>query len=212
MEVLPALVPLAVALLGPDQDTETQRQMMAVLRKVAGPQLEPYYKDLVPSICSIVQVSVGGCWWWVVGWVGAGVGGPAHSAGPKRTVKPRLSLLDTRDLHDLLLRYTGSVVRRRVCTASMHRRAGSHSMRIPSNPAPRSRPPRPLQDSAGPTKLAAERTLARVLQLDSSPEPCAVFLASGTAGALARTMLTEAYQRRLSRLPPAEEEDAQYAF
>ena len=71
---------------------------------------------------------------------------------------------------------------------------------------------RHLQDTAGPTKLAAERTLGRVLQLDVSAEPCAAFLASGTAGALARTMLNDAYTRRLSRLPPAEDEDAAYAF
>lgn len=58
VEVLPALVPLVVALLGPDQDSDTQRQMMAVLRRCAGPHLVPYYKDIVPSLCSIVQVRV----------------------------------------------------------------------------------------------------------------------------------------------------------
>ena len=58
-----------------------------------------------------------------------------------------------------------------------------------------------LQDTAGPTKLAAERTLARVLQMDKGPTAAQAFLASGQAGSLAKGYLNESYLRRLGKLP-----------
>jgi hypothetical protein len=115
---LPALVPLLVALLGPDQAADTQRHALAVLRRVAAagaPALAPHYGDLVPSVLAVIHAT------------------------------------------------------------------------------------------SGTTKLAAERTLARVLQLDATPEPAAAYLAGGKAGALAKNALTEAYLRRLARLPLEED-------
>lgn len=70
-----------------------------------------------------------------------------------------------------------------------------------------------IQDSSGSTKLAAERTLAKVLQLDVSTDAAQAYLSSGKAGSLAKGQLTEAYMRRLARLPVPEEDDlAQYAL
>ena len=70
-----------------------------------------------------------------------------------------------------------------------------------------------IQDSSGSTKLATERTVARVLQLDHGPEATQAYLKSGKPGALAKQMLTETYCRRLERLPATEEDDlAEYAI
>jgi hypothetical protein len=70
-----------------------------------------------------------------------------------------------------------------------------------------------IQDSSGSTKLAAERTAARVLQLDIGTEATQTYLSSGKPGALAKQMLTETYCRRLARLPATEEDDlADYAI
>ncbi|KAL4418976.1 hypothetical protein ABPG77_004449, partial [Micractinium sp. CCAP 211/92] len=107
---LPALVSTVVALLGMDQDSEVQRTMLSVLRRVAAASpaaLPPHWKDVVPSICAI--------------------------------------------------------------------------------------------GSAGPTKVAAERTLARVLALDRGLEPALAFVPAG--GPL------EAFLRRLSKMPTEEEDD-----
>ena len=56
------------------------------------------------------------------------------------------------------------------------------------------------QQTTGPTKLAAEKTLARVLQLDTGLHAAQEWLASGKAGSLAIGMLTDTTLRRLSRL------------
>jgi hypothetical protein len=69
-----------------------------------------------------------------------------------------------------------------------------------------------IQDSSGSTKLAAERTVARVLQLDKGPEAMESYLKSGKPGALAKQMLTETYCRRLSKLPATELEDDLAAY
>ena len=58
-----------------------------------------------------------------------------------------------------------------------------------------------LAAASGPTKLAAERTLARVLRCDAGSDRADSFLASGRAGPMARTYLTDTYVRRLGRLP-----------
>lgn len=67
-----------------------------------------------------------------------------------------------------------------------------------------------IQDTSGSTKLTAERTLAKVLGLDKGTEAASVLLASGNAGRAAKTLLTDAYMRRLGKMPGAEEEDAAY--
>lgn len=57
---LPALLSTAMALVGMDQDSEVQRTMLSVLRRLAAASpgcLQPHWKELVPSICAIVQVS-----------------------------------------------------------------------------------------------------------------------------------------------------------
>jgi hypothetical protein len=64
---------------------------------------------------------------------------------------------------------------------------------------------RTLQGTAGPTKLAAERTLARLFGLERSLEPALAWVPSG--GPLARTILQEVYLRRLSKMPVEEEDD-----
>eukprot|EP00884_Botryococcus_braunii_P017377 jgi/Botrbrau1/4322/Bobra.0232s0014.1 len=58
-----------------------------------------------------------------------------------------------------------------------------------------------LQQTQGPTKLAAERTLSRLLQADAGTDRAMTFLASGAAGPVAKTYLTDSYLRRLGRLP-----------
>jgi hypothetical protein len=98
-----------------------------------------------------------------------------------------------------------------------------------------------VQQTLGPTKLAAERTLARILhvrhahaavalrcpvvktRVSAGHEPCTrarqmdqgaaavqEFLVSGAAGSISRMYLTEAAQRRLSRLPLSDEEDSRF--
>ena len=118
---LPDVVTIIVALLGPDQHSEVQKQALAMLRRLSAVGVEalvPFYADLVPSVLSMIQ------------------------------------------------------------------------------------------DSSGTTKLSAERTLARVLQLDQGIEAAQLYLTSGgKPGALAKQMLTETYLRRLARLPALEEDD-----
>ena len=63
------------------------------------------------------------------------------------------------------------------------------------------------QDTAGPTKLATERTLARILELDDSTDKAQHFLTSGQAGSLVKGDLTDAKLRALSKLP-VDSEDA----
>ena len=58
-----------------------------------------------------------------------------------------------------------------------------------------------LAAASGPTKLAAERTLARVLRCDAGRDRADAFLASGRAGPMARTYLTDTFLKRLMRLP-----------
>lgn len=63
---LPKLVPLFVSLLGSDQDSDVQRTMLGVLRRLASSTpaapaaLAPYFPDLVPSLLAVVQVRKGG--------------------------------------------------------------------------------------------------------------------------------------------------------
>lgn len=65
-----------------------------------------------------------------------------------------------------------------------------------------------IRDNSGTLKLSAERTLARVLQLDqNNTEAVDAYLASGKAGSLSKQILTETYVRRLGRLPVPEEDD-----
>ena len=89
-----------------------------------------------------------------------------------------------------------------------------------------------LQNTSGPSKLAAERTLARLLkvsgapalqrlsllpglpapadasmlQAEEGPDTAHAVLASGKAGSLVRTFLTDPYLRRLGRLSPEAED------
>lgn len=76
---------------------------------------------------------------------------------------------------------------------------------ISSLPAP-SFPQLP-QETSGTTKLSAERTLARVLGLASGDELLTQAFLEDGAGTAARRQLTEAYVRRLTRLPPGDEDD-----
>ena len=57
------------------------------------------------------------------------------------------------------------------------------------------------QDTAGPTKLATERTLARLLDLEDSTDKARHYLSSGQAGSLVRSYLNDAKLRALSKLP-----------
>ena len=57
------------------------------------------------------------------------------------------------------------------------------------------------QDTAGPTKLATEKTLARMLELDDNTDKAQHFLSSGHAGSLVKAYLTDAKLRTLSKLP-----------
>lgn len=154
---LPPLLSTAVALLGMDQDSEVQRTMMSVLRRLAvacPAALPPVWKDLVPSICAIVQVS----------WP------PLRPCCRVRRAPARLRIMQ----------------------------------RQPT-PAP---PPCVLaQGSAGPTKVAAERTLARVMSLDKAGgvEAAQGWVPQG--GPLARTIMQEPFLRRLSKMPVEEDDD-----
>ncbi|EFN56582.1 hypothetical protein CHLNCDRAFT_144295 [Chlorella variabilis] len=62
-----------------------------------------------------------------------------------------------------------------------------------------------VQGTSGPTKVAAERCLARVLGLDRGLDAALAWVPSG--GPLARTILQEVYLRRLSKLPTEEDDD-----
>ncbi len=58
------------------------------------------------------------------------------------------------------------------------------------------------QDTAGPTKLATDRTLARILQLDEdSTDKAQLFLSSGKAGSLVKGYLSDTKLRALAKLP-----------
>lgn len=57
------------------------------------------------------------------------------------------------------------------------------------------------QDTAGPTKLATDRTLARMLMLDDSTDKAQSFLSSGQAGSLVKSYLSDAKLRALSKIP-----------
>lgn len=56
-------------------------------------------------------------------------------------------------------------------------------------------------DTAGPTKLATERTLARILTLEDSTDKAQLFLSSGQAGSLVKSYLSDAKLRALSKIP-----------
>ncbi len=58
------------------------------------------------------------------------------------------------------------------------------------------------QDTAGPTKLATERTLARILQLEDSTHKAEHFVNTPLAGSLVRGYLTDMKLRSLSKLTP----------
>lgn len=58
------------------------------------------------------------------------------------------------------------------------------------------------QDTAGPTKLATERTLARILELDDSTHKAEHFVNTPQAGSLVRGYLTDMKLRSLSKLSP----------
>ena len=58
------------------------------------------------------------------------------------------------------------------------------------------------QDTAGPTKLATERTLARILQLEDSTHNAENFVNTPLAGSLVRGYLTDMKLRSLSKLTP----------
>ena len=67
-----------------------------------------------------------------------------------------------------------------------------------------------LADTSGPTKVAAQRTLVRLLQLHEGQDEAQHFLASGKAGATARQILTEPTLRTLGKMP-LEDEDADWS-
>lgn len=58
------------------------------------------------------------------------------------------------------------------------------------------------QDTAGPTKMATDRTLSRILSLDQSMDKVHAFLASRDAVSLVRGYLSEAKLRALAKLTP----------
>ncbi|MEW5303880.1 MAG: hypothetical protein WDW36_006533 [Sanguina aurantia] len=61
-----------------------------------------------------------------------------------------------------------------------------------------------VADTTGPTKAAAERTLARVFGLETSSDAALRFL-GGSPGAVARSVLTEIFLRRLAKLTDEDE-------
>ncbi|KAK9866109.1 hypothetical protein WJX84_009505 [Apatococcus fuscideae] len=67
-----------------------------------------------------------------------------------------------------------------------------------------------LADTTGPTKVAAQRTVVRLLQLNEGQDEAQQFLASGKAGATARQVLTEPTLRTLGKMP-LEAEDANWS-
>lgn len=65
-----------------------------------------------------------------------------------------------------------------------------------------------ISDSVGTTRLNAERTLARVLDMAGGDESLArEFITSGAASPAVARQLTDAYLRRLAKLPPGDEDD-----
>ena len=64
----------------------------------------------------------------------------------------------------------------------------------------------------GPVKLAAERTLARLLHADAGSDRAVEFLASPGAGPLAKTWLGPEAVRRMGRLPLDDEADGAADF
>lgn len=67
-----------------------------------------------------------------------------------------------------------------------------------------------LADTTGPTKVAAQRTIVRLLQLNEGQDEAQQFLASGKAGGTARQVLTEPTLRTLGKMP-LEDEDADWS-
>jgi len=65
---------------------------------------------------------------------------------------------------------------------------------------------------SGPVKLAAERTLARLLRADAGSDRAVEFLASSGAGPLAKTWLSPEAVRRMGRLPLDDEADGAADF
>ena len=63
-----------------------------------------------------------------------------------------------------------------------------------------------MQATTGPTRLAAEATLAQVLRLHDGLAAAQEWLALGMAGGTAISVLTEPTLRRLSRLAVADED------
>mmetsp|Transcript_33715 Transcript_33715/g.87465 ORF Transcript_33715/g.87465 Transcript_33715/m.87465 type:complete len:147 (-) Transcript_33715:160-600(-) len=59
----------------------------------------------------------------------------------------------------------------------------------------------------GPLKMVAERTLAAVLQLSTSDHVAQELVRSGRVRGMAKTLLNEAYLRRISKLGAHHEED-----
>jgi hypothetical protein len=69
------------------------------------------------------------------------------------------------------------------------------------------------KDATGATKLAAERTLAKILQIESGDELTSQYLAQPGIGAVAKASLTESYLRRLLRISDYEGDDlSEYAI
>jgi len=69
------------------------------------------------------------------------------------------------------------------------------------------------KEATGATKLAAERTLAKVLQVESGDEIVSCYLARPDIGAVAKSTLTEPYVRRLLRITDTDIDDlADYAI
>ena len=57
-------------------------------------------------------------------------------------------------------------------------------------------------DTAGPTKMAADRTLSRILSLDLNSDKAHTFLASNQAVTFVRSHLTDSRLRALAKLTP----------
>ena len=63
------------------------------------------------------------------------------------------------------------------------------------------------QDTAGPTKMATDKTLARMLELDEGSDKAQQFLSTPQSGSLVRGYLSEAKLRALSKLPQDADDD-----
>ena len=57
-------------------------------------------------------------------------------------------------------------------------------------------------DTSGPTKMAADRTLSRILSLDQNTDKAHTFLGSSQAVAFVRGHLTDSRLRALAKLTP----------